>query len=82
MLAAGLIGQLQILSCFCYSLQFFVFFLRVGRFEREGVGTAFVHFDSFNVSFLWSHFQLFLKNCFHGNLIVFSNQKNLHVSFH
>jgi len=27
----------------------FVIFLRVGRFEGEGVGTAFVYFDSFNV---------------------------------
>ena len=27
---------------------FFVIFLKLGLFEREGVGAAFVHFDSFN----------------------------------
>jgi len=59
MLTAGLIRQMHILSFFFYSLQpFFVIFLRVGRFEGEGVGTAFVCFESFNVCHLTVSFPI------------------------
>ena len=56
---------------------FFVIFLRVGRFEGEGVGTVFVYFDSFNVCHFYGLvFSFFFKNCFQRNLIVLSNKKN------
>jgi hypothetical protein len=36
-------------------------FLRVGHFEGEGVGTAFVYFDNFNIIFTISFSVVFEK---------------------
>jgi hypothetical protein len=76
-LAAGLIGQLQILSFFCYSLNFFVIFLRVRRFEGEGVGTvflwaAFVGTALEGTVFVWTAFlgTAFVSTAFVGTAFV------------